>query len=442
MHWLGLLLSIVSLALVAAPAVAEPRDPDRTAPETTPDADAESQPTAASEPSATDRAARAAANADEQSASQVAGAPRPDQARNLVARPRHPARHLLWVPRALLFVPSWAVRLAAAPLRGGLFVFDRYALDDRLGRLLSGGGPLTLYPSAKKESAFAITYGIGASYKGYVKGRYLFGGEIRRLYTGELSSGRLFGDDLELTAHAEVQELKNSRFFGIGNGDLDEPAVGIDAQNDERAARARVDQEMLIAALSAAWQATRRIHLRGTVAATTRRYASPAEDRYSDADIAILFDPDSLVGFDDGSRQVYRELRALYDDRVQDNPYVTMAQPSRGWRAEGFVAYARGWDGDPSNYLHYGGDVQYHINLYRGDRILLLRGHAEGVTAAIDAIPFSVLPRLGGSRLMRGYHRGRFRDRVVTAATVEYRFPVNRFLSGFLFVDAGGAWRR
>ena len=89
-----------------------------------------------------------------------------------------------------------------------------------------------------------------------------------------------------------------------------------------------------------------------------------------------------------------------------------------------------------------GWDLQRYINLYRGDRILLLRAQLEGVIAPPRKIPFVDYPRLGGSRLLRGYVRGRFRDRVLGVSAVEYRYPISENFAGFAFLDAGSVWRR
>jgi hypothetical protein len=65
-----------------------------------------------------------------------------------------------------------------------------------------------------------------------------------------------------------------------------------------------------------------------------------------------------------------------------------------------------------------------------GEHVLAVRVLAEGITGTP---PFDVLPQIGGDMLLRGYYQGRFRDRTLLAAQVEYRSPfVWRFgLVGF-----------
>jgi hypothetical protein len=51
-----------------------------------------------------------------------------------------------------------------------------------------------------------------------------------------------------------------------------------------------------------------------------------------------------------------------------------------------------------------------------GPGVLAVRAHAE---AAHGAAPFSLLPKLGGSRLLRGYRDGRFRDDLLVVVEAE-----------------------
>lgn len=53
--------------------------------------------------------------------------------------------------------------------------------------------------------------------------------------------------------------------------------------------------------------------------------------------------------------------------------------------------------------------------------VLALRGYLEGVEGGA---PFVLLPRIGGSRLLRGYREGRFRDDYLAAAQGELRVPL------------------
>lgn len=379
----------------------------------------------------------------------VAGAPRPDRARNQITDDRAAARHLLWIPRGLLLVPRWGLWLAASPVRGGLYAFERHGVGPRLRRLFSGDGPVSVFPTVARESGHGLTYGVGGGVGRHVRANFLFGGEVRQVYDLRLRTRGLLGPRIDLELGGQVQLLRESQFYGIGNRDL-EPAAGamdIDAAADPTAVETRFDQRNLRLELAA--DGTPLAALPSLAARLTAAYlvkdidsTDPEELPASYTDIAEVYDTAELTGFAGGARYGYGEARAIWDDRVVTNPHASAAGPSTGWKLEGFAGYAHGLEDDPSRYLRYGLDVQRYLDLYLGDRVLLLRAYLEGVTADVNDVPFTELPRIGGSRLLRGYARNRFRDRHVVASSVEYRWPVSRFLGAFAFVDAGAALRR
>jgi outer membrane protein assembly factor BamA len=51
--------------------------------------------------------------------------------------------------------------------------------------------------------------------------------------------------------------------------------------------------------------------------------------------------------------------------------------------------------------------------------------------------PFQLLPSMGGSDILRGYYKGRYRDNVLFAAQLEYRFPIYKWLKGSMFGSTG-----
>jgi outer membrane protein assembly factor BamA len=59
------------------------------------------------------------------------------------------------------------------------------------------------------------------------------------------------------------------------------------------------------------------------------------------------------------------------------------------------------------------------------------------VTAGRDEVPFTELPRLGGSTYLRGYSLDRFRDRVAAFGSATYSWDLSQWFSANVFVDAG-----
>src|SRR5262249_4576058 len=89
------------------------------------------------------------------------------------------------------------------------------------------------------------------------------------------------------------------------------------------------------------------------------------------------------------------------------------------------------------DYTRFGLDVQRFFRLGVGPRVLQARLHGEMVTGAVDEVPFSDLPRLGGALLLRGYPWDRFRDRIAALGSLEYQWDLSDRITMSLFVDAG-----
>jgi outer membrane protein assembly factor BamA len=69
-------------------------------------------------------------------------------------------------------------------------------------------------------------------------------------------------------------------------------------------------------------------------------------------------------------------------------------------------------------------------------------GHVLGVDVAAKAaagdVPFTLLPRLGGARGLRGYYDGRWRDRCLWSTQAEWRFPIAWRVRGTAFAGVAG----
>ncbi len=71
----------------------------------------------------------------------------------------------------------------------------------------------------------------------------------------------------------------------------------------------------------------------------------------------------------------------------------------------------------------------------------LMKQHVFAVeykmTLSSGTIPFQLLPRMGGSDLMRGYYKGRYRDKQYIAIQSEYRYPIFWRFRGVFFGAIG-----
>ena len=90
----------------------------------------------------------------------------------------------------------------------------------------------------------------------------------------------------------------------------------------------------------------------------------------------------------------------------------------------------------------FGSDYAYKRVKLDARRYLSIASH-HVLAAQLLAIgtsgspPFDQLALVGGSDILRGYARGRYRDRVLGAAQIEYRSPIVHRVGGVLFGGAG-----
>lgn len=78
-------------------------------------------------------------------------------------------------------------------------------------------------------------------------------------------------------------------------------------------------------------------------------------------------------------------------------------------------------------------DARKYINLSR-EHVLAVQLLSE---VRSGAPPFSLMSELGGTSLLRGYFKGRYRDNNMLLLQAEYRFPIYKRLSGVAFGNVG-----
>ncbi len=142
--------------------------------------------------------------------------------------------------------------------------------------------------------------------------------------------------------------------------------------------------------------------------------------------------PSTIPGV--GSSLIALEVgpRVTYDSR--ESPF----RPSNGWLLDTSFSYTNQLDGHEFEYYGYTAEVQRYISVFRGDRVLVLRGYLAKLHSFEDrSIPFYELNQLDLNHGLRGYERGRWFDEGALLFNVEWRYPVWAQTEGSLFVDAG-----
>lgn len=334
--------------------------------------------------------------------------PRPDEAAGVETEDKTPTRHhLLWIPRTMLFVPRAAIWVAAQPIRGAAYAFEKYELREYF---FSDTGSYGAYPVARYESRYGFTGGARFIHTNlFGDGERLglradVGGRYRQAYGIRATTGNRLGR-FALVLDARYEVLPRERFYGIGN------AADMDIEFHENAFRNVLALE---------------VGLPGNFAMRTAGALMLRE----------LEGPVPMAGFEDGVHNLYVEQELAYDSRRPASAYQSEALVGTGWLVAGHVGLTRGVDGDRSAFATYGGEVQRYFDLYEGTRTLALRVLAETVVGD-EAISFIDLPRLGGTEYLRGYPYGRFRDRAIALASIEYAWDLGNYLAAYTFVDTG-----
>jgi hypothetical protein len=111
--------------------------------------------------------------------------------------------------------------------------------------------------------------------------------------------------------------------------------------------------------------------------------------------------------------------------------------PTRGNRSRIRFGLARAADGEDLNHLSFSVLAEQFVELFYRRTVSVMLGTDWRATPGDDRVPFYNQASLGGSRLLRGYPEGRFRDTGTVFGTVTYKFPVWELLEGSLFYERG-----
>jgi outer membrane protein assembly factor BamA len=117
---------------------------------------------------------------------------------------------------------------------------------------------------------------------------------------------------------------------------------------------------------------------------------------------------------------------------------IPIAGASRGGRYQVTFASYRDQELGRYSFRQTTIDLQQHLPLLHGHRVLSLRGLAV-LSDASDghAVPFYLSPTFGGINTGRGFPSFRFRDENLLVLQAEYRYQINPLVNGAVFVDTG-----
>lgn len=361
---------------------------------------------------------------DEPTADDVAGAPRPGEESGRVDAERGTSIARA-IGRGALFVPRLVAKAAFAPIRGGLWAYDRYSLKDRYYKIFfNDARTFGVLPSLSIEAGYGGTFGAKVVHTDLLgDSEHLglaasTGGRYRQLVKASVDTGDRLGR-AEIELDARFERRPRDAFYGIGD-------------SGELMPQTRFRQQLARATLASDVRIAGPLHVRGAGAIADFEFGRSEEGVAIDE----VYPTETMTGFAGGVRHTYLELELAWDSRRHARRYEVAAVPATGWLVSAFGGRVFALD-DNADYWRYGGDLQTFVRVGAGPRVISARLYGEAVSGSLAEVPFTQLPRLGGSTLLRGYSADRFRDRVAAVGSLSYRWDLSRALSATLFVDAG-----
>ncbi|HEX8115450.1 MAG TPA: BamA/TamA family outer membrane protein [Kofleriaceae bacterium] len=346
--------------------------------------------------------------------------------------------------RGLLFVPKLAVAAVLSPVRGAFWANDRYGLEDLYYRVFyNDDRTIGLFPTATYTSGFGAAAGAGfvdlqlfgerESLAMLATTGAVTGDTYRASLAGSFRTGRRISPWLELGLDANFDRHPADPFYGIGNGDLVQPAGSpVNPQTDATAVATYHRYQEARAAVIGDVRLIDGLHVLGTGSLTDLKFGPSTTNMSIDT---VYATPD-LVGFDTGVRHAYGELELRWDTRRRTSPWEPRDVHATGSLASMLAGRVHRLD-DGADFWRYRVELQHYWKIASGPRLVAVRFHGAGVTGERSEVPFTELPMLGGSSFLRGYSFERFRDRVAAFGSVQYQWDLSHLIDAYLFTDVG-----
>ena len=334
------------------------------------------------------------------------------------------------LPWLVMDLPEAAIALVFAPI--GLVV--RAVEGTRADRVVRaphqvGSSRLKLAPRLQYQRVDGVGIGLGVAIgQGRLPVATGLGGMVRLDgdWTVEVTGARAIRGLESRFAHVRValDHDDHQRFYGIGGGSVvgDRRALAVHSQE----VTAEADLQ------PGTWQ-----DYSGAVQIGLARQDLGPGDPDAAAPVAAM-DPANPAspavppGFAEAT--TYGTLRAIGRSDSRD----TLGRPTEGLLVEVLAALRADVQGKDLAAATLRADVVKFLRIGEENRVLVV---AIGGEVALPLYPGATIPLLALSTLgrdarLRGYDRGRFRDRYAAWASVEYRWPLYQYNQSGVWVDA------
>lgn len=362
-------------------------------------------------------------------------APAADRARGTVEpRGTEPEDVALFVPRLVLSVPRYVLKLVFYPMVRLVELLDRHAVIENIQDILYNDARTAgVVPLLSVDTFFGPMLGARAFHDDLgghgerVSFEAHFGGRYEQFYQLAFRADRIGGSNLWLEALTRFELERSLLFQGIGHPEAGSGGTLLDPREVAVETRFRQQRALLLGRLGATLgRPGSKVQFGMTGLFNDRRFDRPPGGKVP---IERVYDTERLTGYRHGVRTLEANATLIVDTRD------VAGATSSGVYFEAFAG------GVPAlreyHYWHHGFEATGYFNLYAKTRVLILRASLEGVEGSSSAIPFSDLPRLGGPHRLRGYPLDRFRDEKAALGTLEYHYPIHQYVAGSLHLDLG-----
>ena len=364
----------------------------------------------------------------------------PSESRGWQTPPKEPfSQKLLVVPRVVLAIPKFVLNLIFQPLLALGRVIQKHAVIEHvMDFLYNDSRTLGIVPTAKLASGVGLSGGAKLKYKSKPHGKggneahlETRWGKYRHHFYEAAYEGKVFeGMPIRFSSRARLESYPLLRFYGYGDVDTGKNGPLLGPRDSNVFTRYREDRFLAVLKGEIETETESEFLKPGfSLIYNDRDYAGKIGNHNPDPSIEKVYNPSQIKGFS----QNVKTLEVTGDLELDFVDYP--GQPSEGHEFSGFFGGVPTQSG--IGYFHYGFEEKVFINLYRKNRVLLLRGMLEAVDGSEERLPFFALPRLGGANRLRGYPTDRFRDERVGVGTLEYHYPVHQYVMGELFFEGG-----
>lgn len=323
--------------------------------------------------------------------------------------------HIVSLPATIVSLPLVLFFKAQEGIVG--YIYDEKLIPRAKELVTSADGQRKLSPKFSNRSG----YGVKITQRGIFNSESALTltatGSInsRQRYRIELEDVRL-GGPVYSNFRARYRKLPDESFFGLGPESM-------------RSEKSFFTHEYATLEGGLNIKATAALSLQGIVRWDQNNVFGSKNETRSAID---LYNRSEVAGLQTGVKVIQYHGGLLYDSRNR------RGNPNRGYEMKLSGTLFQDTDDGPFNFRKVAADITRYIH-FGHNRVLALRVAAETTRPSSDGdqIPFYFLSELGYRDTIRGFDRGRFRDRDLAIGSAEYRIPLWHRMDSFFFVDAG-----